>query len=109
MIDNLSIFTDAALRFAVEPFFEFEQARALSEIDVEQQMGLRFRQDPDFSEYFLTHLLIRTARVEADLVDQLSNSSEMRLARAFLLLANYGNDSGLEPLPIEFNQGHSLR
>jgi CRP/FNR family transcriptional regulator, cyclic AMP receptor protein len=61
-------------------------------------------QDPDFADYFLTHLLTRTARVEADLVDQLFNSSEMRLARALLLLANYGNDNGLEPLPIEFNQ-----
>jgi len=61
-------------------------------------------QDPEFSDYFLAHLLTRTARVEADLVDQLFNSSEMRLARALLLLANYGNDSGLEPLPIEMNQ-----
>jgi CRP-like cAMP-binding protein len=60
--------------------------------------------DPDFADYFLTHLLTLTARVEADLVDQFFNSSEMRLARALLLLANYGNDSGLEPLPIEFNQ-----
>jgi CRP/FNR family transcriptional regulator, cyclic AMP receptor protein len=60
--------------------------------------------DSEFANYFLTHLLTRTARVEADLVDQLFNSSEMRLARALLLLANYGNDSGLEPLPIEFNQ-----
>src|SRR6202167_5601825 len=41
---------------------------------------------------------------EADLVDQLFNSSEMRLARALLLLANYGNDVGLEPLPIDLNQ-----
>ena len=61
-------------------------------------------QDLEFADYFLTHLLTRTARVEADLVDQLFNSSEMRLARALLLLANYGNDSGLEPLPIEMNQ-----
>jgi CRP-like cAMP-binding protein len=61
-------------------------------------------QEPGFADYFLDHLLTRTARVEADLVDQLFNSSEMRLARALLLLANYGNDSGLEPLPIEMNQ-----
>ena len=61
-------------------------------------------QAPEFADYFLTHLLARTARVEADLVDQLFKSSEMRLARALLLLANYGNDSSLEPLPIEFNQ-----
>ena len=61
-------------------------------------------QDREFGDYFLTHLLTRTARVEADLVDQLFNSSEMRLARALLLLANYGNDNGLQPLPVELNQ-----
>jgi CRP/FNR family cyclic AMP-dependent transcriptional regulator len=61
-------------------------------------------QDQEFADYFLTHLLTRTARVEAALIDQYFNSSEMRLARALLQLANYGNDSGLQPLPIEFNQ-----
>jgi CRP/FNR family transcriptional regulator, cyclic AMP receptor protein len=61
-------------------------------------------QDQGFSDYFLDHLLTRTARVEADLVDQLFNSSEMRLARALLLLANYGNDLGLEPIPVTVNQ-----
>src|SRR3984893_25515 len=49
-----------------------------------------FHQNQDFADYFLSHLLTRTARVEADLVDQLFNSSEMRLARALLLLANFG-------------------
>jgi CRP/FNR family transcriptional regulator, cyclic AMP receptor protein len=48
--------------------------------------------------------LTRTTRVEADLVDQLLNTTEMRLARALLLLANYGNDSGRDPLPITMNQ-----
>lgn len=61
-------------------------------------------ENSDFSDYFLAHLLTRTARVEADLVDQLFNSSEMRLARALLLLANYGNDLGPEPLPVKVNQ-----
>ena len=60
--------------------------------------------DQEFADYFLEHLLTRTARVEADLVDQLFNSSEMRLARALLLLANYGNDLGLEPIPVNVNQ-----
>ena len=62
------------------------------------------RQTPEFADYFLAHLLTRTARVEADFVDQLFNSSEMRLARALLLLANYGNDLGVEPLPVTVNQ-----
>jgi CRP/FNR family transcriptional regulator, cyclic AMP receptor protein len=57
----------------------------------------------EFADYFLSHLLTRTARVESDLVDQLFNSSEMRLARALLLLANYGNDVGLEPIPTKLN------
>ena len=61
-------------------------------------------QDQEFADYFLHHLLTRTARVEADLVDQLFNSSEMRLARALLLLANYGGDLGLEPIPVKVNQ-----
>jgi CRP-like cAMP-binding protein len=61
-------------------------------------------ENQEFADYFLTHLLTRTARVEADLVDQLFNSSEMRLARALLLMANYGNDFGLEPIPVKVSQ-----
>jgi CRP/FNR family transcriptional regulator, cyclic AMP receptor protein len=61
-------------------------------------------ENQEFADYFLGHLLTRTARVEADLVDQLFNSSEMRLARALLLLANYGNDLGQEPIPVKVNQ-----
>jgi CRP/FNR family transcriptional regulator, cyclic AMP receptor protein len=61
-------------------------------------------QNQEFADYFLEHLLTRTARVEADLADQLFNSSEMRLARALLLLANFGNDIGEVPIPVEVNQ-----
>ena len=49
-------------------------------------------QEPAFSELFIAHLLGRSIRVEADLVDQLFNSTEKRLARALLLLARYGKD-----------------
>ena len=66
------------------------------------QRLLRF--EPEFADYFLFHLLTRTAHVEADLVDQLFSSSEMRLARALLILANYGHDFGPEPIPIKVNQ-----
>ena len=55
-------------------------------------------QEPAFSEMFIAHVLSRTARVEADLVDQLFNSSEKRLARLLLLLANFGKDS--KPIPM---------
>ena len=61
------------------------------------------RYEPEFADYFLFHLLTRTARVEADLVDHLFSSSEMRLARALLLLANYGGDVGPEPITIKVN------
>jgi CRP/FNR family cyclic AMP-dependent transcriptional regulator len=49
-------------------------------------------QEPAFAELFIAHLLGRTIRVEADLVDQLFNSSEKRLARLLLLLANFGKE-----------------
>ena len=48
--------------------------------------------EPEFSETFVTHLLTRNIRIEEDLVDQLFNSSEKRLARILLLLANFGKD-----------------
>jgi len=67
-------------------------------------MARLLHEDSEFGNYFLGHLLKRTARVEADLVDQLFNSSEMRLARALLLLANYGNDVGSEPIPVKVTQ-----
>lgn len=56
------------------------------------------RDEPKFSEIFVAHILARTIRVEADLIDQLFNSSEKRLARALLLLANFGNSG--EPKQI---------
>ena len=54
--------------------------------------------EPEFSEIFMAHLLTRNSRVEADLVDQLFNSSEKRLARTLLLLANYGRERDPEPI-----------
>jgi CRP/FNR family transcriptional regulator, cyclic AMP receptor protein len=56
-------------------------------------------QEPAFSGMFIAHLLARAIRVEADLVDQLFNSSEKRLARLLLLLANFGKDDE-KPEPI---------
>lgn len=56
------------------------------------------REEPAFSELFIAHLLSRNIRVEADLVDQLFNSSEKRLARLLLLLANFGKDGKPEPI-----------
>ena len=62
------------------------------------------REEPAFSEMFVSHLLTRTIRVEEDLVDQLFNSSEKRLARALLLLANFGKEGRPEPIIAPVSQ-----
>jgi CRP-like cAMP-binding protein len=54
-------------------------------------------EEPAFAELFISHLLARNSRVEEDLVDQLFNSSEKRLARVLLLLANFGKEDRPEP------------
>jgi CRP/FNR family transcriptional regulator, cyclic AMP receptor protein len=61
-------------------------------------------EEPAFSEMFVTHLLARTIRVEEDLVDQLFNSSEKRLARSLLLLANFGKDGRPERIIAKVSQ-----
>jgi CRP/FNR family cyclic AMP-dependent transcriptional regulator len=60
--------------------------------------------EPAFSEMFIAHLLARTIRVEADLIDQLFNSSEKRLARLLLLLANFGKEAKPEPMIAKISQ-----
>ena len=60
--------------------------------------------EPEFSELFISYLLTRNSRIEEDLVDQLFNSSEKRLARLLLLLANYGKDGRPEPIVGKFSQ-----
>jgi CRP/FNR family cyclic AMP-dependent transcriptional regulator len=61
-------------------------------------------QEPAFAEMFIAHILGRTIRVEADLVDQLFNSSEKRLARMLLLLANFGKEGKPEPMIAKISQ-----
>jgi CRP/FNR family transcriptional regulator, cyclic AMP receptor protein len=61
-------------------------------------------EEPAFSEMFIAHLLSRTIRVEADLVDQLFNSSEKRLARLLLLLANFGKEGAPVPMIAKISQ-----
>jgi CRP/FNR family transcriptional regulator, cyclic AMP receptor protein len=62
------------------------------------------REEPAFSEMFLSHVLERTIRFQEDLIDQLFNSSEKRLARALLLLANFGKDGRPEPIIAKVSQ-----
>ena len=62
------------------------------------------RGEPKFAEKFMSYLLARNARVEEDLVDQLFNSSEKRLARALLLMTNFGKDESPELLIATVSQ-----
>jgi CRP/FNR family transcriptional regulator, cyclic AMP receptor protein len=84
-------------------------ARAMQECLVtsitRKAMLAALRREPKFAELFMTYLVTRSNRVEEDLIDQLFNSSEKRLARLLLLLANFGKDG--EPIPIDsaINQG----
>ena len=72
---------------------------------VEKPTMVRMIQEqPEFSQMFITHILNRTIRVEADLNDQLFNSSERRLARLLLLLANYGSEGKPEPILAQISQ-----
>ena len=61
--------------------------------------------EPKFSEMFVAYLLTRNSRVEEDLVDQLFNSTEKRLARLLLLLANFGKEGSPQPIDANFDQG----
>ncbi len=60
--------------------------------------------EPEFSERFMSHLLARNIRVEADLVDQLFNSSEKRLARLLLILSKFGKDEKPERVIPKISQ-----
>ena len=62
------------------------------------------RDEPAFSQMFVSHILERNARVEEDLVDQLFNSTEIRLARLLLLLANFGKEGRPEPILAKISQ-----
>jgi CRP/FNR family transcriptional regulator, cyclic AMP receptor protein len=60
--------------------------------------------EPAFAQMFISHILARSARVEEDLVDQLFNSTEKRLARVLLLLANFGKEGRPEPIIAKISQ-----
>ena len=83
-------------------------ATAMSDCSVvrlEKAATVRVLHDqPAFTELFLAYLLSRNIRIEEDLVDQLFNSSEKRLARLLLLLANFGKEGKPEPVIAEISQ-----
>jgi CRP/FNR family cyclic AMP-dependent transcriptional regulator len=59
---------------------------------------------PKFSQLFMAYLLTRNSRIEEDLIDQLFNSSEKRLARLLLLLANFGKETSPQPIGVKISQ-----
>jgi CRP/FNR family cyclic AMP-dependent transcriptional regulator len=62
------------------------------------------RKEPKFSAFFIAYLLSRNSRIEDDLIDQLFNSSERRLARLLVLLADFGGEGGAQPIPLTLSQ-----
>lgn len=74
-------------------------------VRIEKDSMIReLRDEPAFSQLFIAFLLSRNVQIEADLVDQLFNSSEKRLARVLLLLAQFGKDGKMEPVMPHINQ-----
>ncbi|WP_079545953.1 Crp/Fnr family transcriptional regulator [Bradyrhizobium lablabi] len=68
------------------------------------EMQATLAREPKFSEFFIAYLLSRNSRIEDDLIDQLFNSSERRLARLLLLLANFGEEGSAQPIAITLSQ-----
>ena len=83
-------------------------ARAMEECLItsitRKSMLAALRKEPKFSELFMTYLVTRSNRIEEDLIDQLFNSSEKRLARLLLLLANFGKNEKPTPIDASINQ-----
>ena len=83
-------------------------AKTMSESEVMRvgkvEMMRVLHDEPTFGEVFMTYLLTHNSRIEEDLVDQLFNSSEKRLARTLLLLANFGKDGTPQPITAPVTQ-----
>ena len=83
-------------------------AKAMAESEIMQvgktEMMRVLHEEPTFDELFIAHLLTRNSRVEEDLIDQLFNSSEKRLARTLLLLAHFGKEGGPQKIATPISQ-----
>jgi len=78
----------------------------VSVLEIEKQEMVRvIHHEHEFSDRFVAHMLKRNVRIEEDLVDQLFNSSEKRLARALLLIARYGSDERPQKIVAQVSQG----
>jgi CRP/FNR family cyclic AMP-dependent transcriptional regulator len=79
---------------------------SVSVLEIEKREMIRvIHEEGEFADRFVAHMLKRNVRVEEDLVDQLFNSSEKRLARALLLVARYGNSEKQEKIVAQVSQG----
>jgi len=88
------------LRLATATSMTEAQAMRIDKVEMNRILGA----EPKFAEMFTAFLLTRNSRIEADLVDQLFNSSEKRLARTLLLLANFGKEGKQEPITTKISQ-----
>jgi CRP/FNR family transcriptional regulator, cyclic AMP receptor protein len=98
---------DAALRITRKPTSAGVVAKGRSDFDPridKKAMMEALHREHEFSNLFLTYLLARNIRYEEDLVDQLFNSSEKRLARILLLLANFGKEGRPETVVPKITQ-----
>lgn len=89
-----------ALRIATTKTMEDCEITAITK----KAMMAALQSEPKFSELFIAYLLIRNNRIEEDLIDQLFNSSERRLARLLLLLANFGKEGSPQPIAAKISQ-----
>jgi CRP-like cAMP-binding protein len=89
-----------SVRIATTTAMESSLVTAITKI----AMLAALHSEPKFSELFMAHLLTRNSRIEEDLIDQLFNSSEKRLARLLLLLANFGKEGSPQPISPNISQ-----
>ena len=89
-----------ALRIATTKAMEACDITAITK----KAMITALQREPEFSQLFMAYLLTRNSRIEEDLIDQLFNSSERRLARLLLLLANFGKEKTPQPIDTKISQ-----
>ena len=112
-IGEVREFAEEAQIACIEGILQVSQLRVTTATAIDQCLITRIpkaamiatlHDEPEFSELFMADLLSWNSRIEEDLIDQLFNSSEKRLARTLLLLANFGKEATVEPIIAKFSQ-----
>jgi CRP/FNR family transcriptional regulator, cyclic AMP receptor protein len=97
-----SFFGESCLAGELQRSFSAETLQSSSIVRIEKTaVKVLLHREPEFAQHFRAHLLSRNSRLQADLVDHLFNSSEKRLARLLMMMANFGQDS--LPIPVITN------